>query len=231
MENNNKKLIIVAIVLVFCLIGLCGYIVYDTKYNKSTDNNELKNDKQENNTKKEDNNEETVLPLEKNIVCSNDIDILKGYKYIITYESNFLRYKIINANNKVLYETHIFDPISEKDVKNFSDKCKEYKFLELKGEDNDYKYFLIKNEEDAVVYSIKDDEIKEVTEVSEYYMTGFKDGYTDQEVDSVRVENGVLYIITNYDEEPAEFKYFFNNGSYGRVKTSKSSYVAVSGVK
>ena len=30
MENNNKKLVTIIIILVVCLIGLCGYIVYDT---------------------------------------------------------------------------------------------------------------------------------------------------------------------------------------------------------
>lgn len=228
MENNNKKLIIVVIVLVLCLVGLCGYIVYDTKFNKATDNNELKDNKQDDNG---NNNDNEILPLEKNIVCSNDIDILKGYKYVITYENNFLRYKILNTNNKVLYETHTYDSLSEKDVKNFNDNCKEYKFVELKGEDSEYKYFVINGGTYDKVYSIKNDEIKELTNVSEYYRTWFEDGATNQEIESVRVNNGVLYIITNYDDEPAEFKYFFNNGSYGRVKTSKSSYVAVGGAK
>lgn len=233
MESNNKKLIVVVIVLVLCLVGLCGYIVYDTKFNKVTDNNELKDNKQDGNTKKDDNDKEEVLPLEKNIICSNDIDIdiLKGYKYIITYENNFLRYKILNTNNKVLYETHTYDHLNEKDVKNFNDNCKKYKFVELKGEDSEYKYFVINDGTYDKVYSIKNDEIKELTNVSEYYRTWFEDGATNQEIESVRVNNGVLYIITNYDDEPAEFKYFFNNGSYGRVKTSKSSYVAVGGVK
>lgn len=234
MESNNKKLIVVVIVLVLCLIGLCGYIVYDTKFNKVTDNNELKNNKQDDNTKKDDNDKEEVLPLEKNIICSNDIDIdiLKGYKYIITYENNFLRYKILNTNNKVLYETHTYDHLNEKDVKEFNNECKNYKFIELNGEDDNYKYFAISNKDNFYsVYSIKNDEIKILTDVSEYYRTMFKDGTTDKEVDSIRVNNGVLYIITNYDDEPAEFKYFFNNGSYGRVKTSKSSYVAVGGAK
>lgn len=233
MENNDKKLIILVIVLVLCLVGLCGYIVYDTKFNKVTDNNELKDKKQDDNNKKDDNNNEEVLPLEKNIICTNniDIDILKGYKYIITYENNFLRYKILDTKNKVLYETHVYDPLPEKDIKNFNDNCKKYKFVELKGEDNEYKYFVINDGAYDKVYSIKNDEIKELTNVSEYYRTWFEDGATNQEIESVRVNNGVLYIITNYDDEPAEFKYFFNNGSYGRVKTSKNSYVAVGGAK
>ena len=220
MESNNKKLIVVVIVLVLCLVGLCGYIVYDTKFNKVTDNNELKDNKQDDNTKKDDNDKEEVLPLEKNIICSNDIDIdiLKGYKYIITYENNFLRYKILNTNNKVLYETHTYDHLNEKDVKNFNDNCKKYKFVELKGEDSEYKYFVINDGTYDKVYSIKNDEIKELTNVSEYYRTWFEDGATNQEIESVRVNNGVLYIITNYDDEPAEFKYFFNI-TYYRICT------------
>lgn len=229
MENNNKKLVTIIIILVVCLIGLCGYIVYDTEFNKTTNNSVVKDNKEENDTKKD---EEEVISPETNIICSNEIDILKGYKYNITYEDNFLRYKIVNSKNKILFETHTYDHLDEKHVKEFNNECKNYKFIELNGEDDNYKYFAISNKDNFYsVYSIKNDEIKILTDVSEYYRTMFKDGTTDKEVDSIRVENGVLYILTNYENDAAEFKYFFNNGSYGRVKTSKSSYVAFGGAK
>lgn len=235
MENNNRNLVTIIIILVVCLIGLCSYIVYDTKFNNPANNSEVKDSKEENNTKKDETSKsdnEEILPAEKNIICSADIDILKGYKYNITYENNFLRYKIVNPKNKILFETHTYDHLYEKNVKEFNNNCNEYKFIEVRGEDDNYKYFAVTNGHNFYsVYSIKDDEVKKLTDVHEYYRTEFVDGTTGKKIDAIRVEYGILYIITAYDEEPAEFKYFFNNGTYGRVKTAKISYVGVAGAK
>lgn len=146
---------------------------------------------------------------------------------VISLRGYIVYYKLLNKSNT----NTVVDNKTNNDEKK-DDNDKKYEVVVTKDEDDNYKYFVISNKDNFYsVYSIKNDEIKMLTDVSEYYRTDFEDGSTNKEVDSIRVENGVLYILTNYKNDAAEFKYFFNNGSYGRVKTTKISYVGVAGAK
>lgn len=102
MEKQNKGLIIIIIVLIICVVGLSGYILYDKIIN--VDNNEIKDKTDDNNSKEEQNNntnKNISTPEEFITEISKTEDILENQSsYTVNYNDfSFTAYKTSEYNN------------------------------------------------------------------------------------------------------------------------------------
>lgn len=236
--NEGKGLKILIVVLVLCIVGLSGYLVYYKFIDKGNTTNEV--DNKTNNEEKKDNDDkkdEVVVTKDeekdKLLKCETTFED-KKYKYYVVnkYEEDIL--KITNDKDEIIYTYKLGDSFDhEINYFNESVSCNDLKLTmtKLNSAEKDKIYFELVLGEGLFekVFYIKDNKFNEILDLGEAEGYGgdpieFYNEKTKETVSNLRIQNNDLYVILVVDGSVVEYKYVFKDGKYSREKVSTNKY-------